>query len=122
MSETQRMLRQDEAQLGALRDEERVFREQFESLQGRALSGEALKLWLDAYRNLAQRIDKQEAAAAQSATRVEQARHVLLEAQRKEQVLDTLRTKRQRQYALDYAKHEQELLDERTIMRLHHAQ
>ena len=120
MSEAQRRLQQEETQLAALCDEERVYRERFDDLQDAAMPGKELKLWLDAYRSLTQRIDIQEAAAAQSAAGVDQARQALLEAQRKEQTIDTLRAKRQRQYALDYAKHEQELLDERTIMRLYH--
>lgn len=120
MSEAQRLLQQDEARLAALRNEERVYRERLDGLQDRTLPGEELKLWLDAYRSLAQRIDRQDAATAQSAARVEQARQALLEARRKEQTIDTLRAKGQRQYALDYAKREQELLDERTIMRLYH--
>ena len=120
MSEAQRLLRQDQAQLDVLRDEERVCRERIDELQDRALPGVELKLWLDAYRGLAQRIDRQEIATAQSAARVDQERQALLEAQRKEQTIDTLRAKGQRQHALDEATREQELLDERTITRLNH--
>ena len=120
MSEAQRLLQQDEEQLAVLRDEERTYQERFDDLQDTALPGEELRLWLDAYRSLAQRINRQEAAVAQSTARVDQARRDLLEARRKERTIDTLRAKGQRQYALDYAKREQELLDERTIMRLYH--